>query len=101
MAKATAVDYFQPYFQKLTQKILPFIEKKADEKGNLMTSDDVSKAINDLCVTVNGDIYPCSGWQSYIVGNIFKDSLKDIWDHSEKLNVIRNVKQKDFPKCLK
>ena len=57
--------------------------------------------INDLCVTVNGDIYPCSGWQSYIVGNIFKDSLKDIWDHSEKLNVIRNVKQKDFPKCLK
>lgn len=57
--------------------------------------------INGLCVTVNGDIYPCAGWQGYIVGNIFKESLKDIWTHSKKLNYIRNIKQKDFPQCLK
>lgn len=56
--------------------------------------------INDLCVTVNGDIYPCAGWQSFVVGNVFKQSLKDIWENSPKLAEIRKVKRKDFPKCL-
>ena len=56
--------------------------------------------VNDLCVTVNGDVYPCSGWQDYVVGNIFKQPLKEIWENSPKLTVIRKVRQKDFPKCL-
>lgn len=56
--------------------------------------------VNDLCVTVNGDIYPCAGWQGYVVGNVFKQSLKDIWEQSPKLTEIRRIKKKDFPKCL-
>lgn len=56
--------------------------------------------MNDLCVTVNGDIYPCAGWQDFVVGNVFKTSLKDIWDNSEQLKMIRRVTWKDFPKCL-
>lgn len=57
--------------------------------------------LNDLCVTVNGDVYPCAGWQSFVVGNVFRESLKEIWEHSPKLEQIRKVKQKDFPKCLR
>ncbi len=57
--------------------------------------------LNDLCVTVNGDIYPCAGWQGFVVGNVFRESLKEIWEHSPKLEQIRMIKQKDFPKCLK
>ena len=56
--------------------------------------------INDLCVTVNGDVYPCAGWQAYVVGNVFRQSLRDIWEHSPQLAAVRRVKQKDFPKCL-
>jgi radical SAM protein with 4Fe4S-binding SPASM domain len=56
--------------------------------------------INDLCVTVNGDVYPCAGWQAFVVGNVFKTSLKDIWEHSEQLKMIRRVTWKNFPKCL-
>lgn len=56
--------------------------------------------INDLCITVNGDVYPCAGWQSFVVGNVFKQPLKDIWNNSPKLAEIRNVSHKDFPKCL-
>lgn len=55
---------------------------------------------NDLCITVNGDVYPCSGWQDYVVGNVFKQTLKDIWEHSSKLEEVRKVKRKDFSKCL-
>lgn len=57
--------------------------------------------LNDLCVTVNGDIYPCAGWQGFVVGNVFRKSLKEIWEHSPKLEQIRKIKQKDFPKCIK
>lgn len=56
--------------------------------------------VNDLCITVNGDIYPCAGWQDYVVGNVFKQPLKDIWENSPKLAEVRKVKQKDFPKCM-
>lgn len=56
--------------------------------------------VNDLCITVNGDVYPCAGWQDYVVGNVFKQSLIDIWENSPKLAQVRKVRQKDFPKCL-
>lgn len=36
----------------------------------------------------------------FIVGNIFKQSLKDIWENSPLLGIVRNVRQKDFPNCL-
>lgn len=60
-----------------------------------------SAGVNGLCVTSNGEVYPCAGWQQYVVGNVFKQTLKDIWEHSEKLSLLRKIRQKDFPKCLK
>ena len=55
---------------------------------------------NNLCITVNGDVYPCSGWQDYVVGNVFKQSLKEIWENSPRLAEVRKVRRKNFPKCL-
>lgn len=57
--------------------------------------------INDLCVTVNGDIYPCPGWQSLVVGNVYKQSLKDVWENSPVLAKVRAVTRGDFPRCMK
>lgn len=56
--------------------------------------------INDLSMTANGDVYPCSGWQSLIVGNVFRQPLKEIWEQSPQLAVIRKVRHRDFPKCM-
>lgn len=56
--------------------------------------------INDCCIAENGDVYPCAGWQDMVVGNVYKQSLKDIWDNSDKLKTIRGVTQGDFPQCL-
>lgn len=56
--------------------------------------------INDCCIAENGDVYPCAGWQDMIVGNVYQQSLKEIWDNSEKLKTIRAVTQGDFPQCL-
>lgn len=56
--------------------------------------------VNDLCVTVNGDVYPCAGWQAYVVGNVFRQSLRDIWENSQELAQVRKVRHKDFPQCM-
>ena len=35
-----------------------------------------------------------------VVGNIYKQSLKDIWINSEGLRKIRSITQKDFGQCI-
>lgn len=57
--------------------------------------------LNDICVTVNGDLYPCAGWQTMVVGNIYRQSLKDIWENSPQLAKVRAVTRGDFPRCMK
>ena len=98
-----------------TEKVIrDIIEYDADYKETTLEQEPLSSipleefkemplcgaGVNDLCVTVNGDVYPCAGWQDYVVGNVFKQPLKEIWENSPKLAEVRKVRQKDFPKCL-
>lgn len=56
--------------------------------------------IDNACITSSGNLYPCAGFQGYVLGSLHKQKLKDIWLNSEKINFIRNVKNSSFPKCL-
>lgn len=56
--------------------------------------------LNNICVTENGNLYPCPGWQSMIVGNVNNKRLADIWENSEQLNMLRRITHGDFPQCL-
>ena len=31
---------------------------------------------------------------------MYKQSLKDIWENSDKIKSLRKIKRKDFPKCV-
>lgn len=55
--------------------------------------------ISSCCMVANGNVYPCPGWQSYICGNLTKESLKDIWEKSPKMLYLRNIRKKDFKEC--
>lgn len=70
------------------------------DRDNFVKLPLCGAGINDCCIAENGDVYPCAGWQDMVVGNVYKQSLKDIWDSSEKLQIIRRVTQGDFPQCL-
>lgn len=56
---------------------------------------------DNCCITANGDVYPCAGWQDYVLGNVYKQSLKQIWEESERVKELRKITQASFPKCLK
>ncbi len=77
------------------------MEQQAEEKRNLTLDDYVcSICHSSICISENGSIYPCAGWQSYQIGNINDSTLKDIWNKSEKIRYLRGLRRKDFPKCI-
>lgn len=57
--------------------------------------------INDCCITENGDVYPCPGWQDLICGNVYEQTLQDIWESSPQLKKVRSITRNDFPQCIK
>ena len=56
--------------------------------------------LNDCCIDANGDVFPCAGWQELVAGNVFKTSLKEVWENSQQFKMVRSVTRADFPECL-
>jgi radical SAM protein with 4Fe4S-binding SPASM domain len=55
--------------------------------------------VSSICMVANGNVYPCAGWQSYVAGNLYEQSLQDIWDNSPRVKYLRGLRKRDFPKC--
>jgi radical SAM protein with 4Fe4S-binding SPASM domain len=82
-------------------KYLKQIELAAEKKKSIKSNDFVCTVCHSsICIADNGNVYPCAGWQDYIVGNVKETSLKDIWDKSEKVQYLRGMRNQDFPKCI-
>lgn len=56
--------------------------------------------VDNICLTANGDYYPCAGWQGMVVGNAYKQTLKDIWQNSPELKQLRTISNGSFPECI-
>lgn len=77
------------------------ITTDAERKEKMRPGDFVCSVCNSsICIAENGNVYPCAGWQGFVVGNIVESSLYNIWNYSKKIQYLRNLKRKDFPKCL-
>lgn len=55
---------------------------------------------DNCCITANGDVYPCAGWQNYVLGNVYRQSLKEIWENSPRVKELRKITEASFPQCL-
>ena len=56
--------------------------------------------IDNACITAEGLVYPCSGFQGLVVGDVRHDSLSAIWADSPELQALRSVTNAAFPACL-
>lgn len=73
----------------------------AREKESLVENDPVCSVCRySLCVSAEGNVFPCAGWQSNVLGNLNYQSLKEVWENSEKLHQLRGIKRKEFAKCI-
>lgn len=91
------IEYDVEYPRWIREK-RPYLEKITKEQYQKQALCGVG--LNNICISENGDLYPCPGWQSMIVGNIFSDSLANIWKKSEKLQNLRKITHSSFPKCM-
>lgn len=89
------IDYRNLTLQQMSKSEMQRIEPEKYAQQPLC-----SVGINDFCITANGDVYPCSGWQAMICGNVYKKSLKEIWDNSPQFKELRKITQGSFPQCL-
>jgi len=77
------------------------IKLSAEKKKEISPDDFVcSVCHSSICIADNGTVFPCAGWQDYVIGNVKETSLQDIWDNAEKVQYLRGLRKKDFPKCL-
>lgn len=82
-------------------KYLEAMEKEYVKKKS-MNSDDYICSVchSSICISENGNVYPCPGWKDYILANISETKLSDIWNNSEKVKYLRNLRRRDFPQCI-
>lgn len=77
------------------------LRETAEEKESLIAEDPICSICRySFCVSVTGDVYPCVGWQTNVLGNLEGQLLQDIWKNSEKIKCLRKIKRKEFPKCV-
>lgn len=73
---------------------------EATENRKKSQDDYICSVCNSsICVAQNGNVFPCAGWQGYVLGNIADSSLADIWYNSKKASYLRSLRRKDFTKC--
>lgn len=86
-------------YQESTLKQRPKSEEKEFDLERYKKQPVCGVGYDNCCVTANGDVYPCAGWQSMVLGNVYKQSLQEIWEN-DKLNELRNITNASFPECL-
>lgn len=55
--------------------------------------------VSTLSLSSTGKVFPCAGWNNCECGDLKKEKLKDIWETSDMINYLRNLRVKDFKKC--
>lgn len=89
--------------EKITSNTLYLKEivEEAEKKKNTAPDDFICSVCNSsMCISDSGNIYPCAGWQGYVLGNIKENPLSEVWNNSEKVQYLRALRKYDFPKCL-
>lgn len=80
---------------------LELMEKEYENRKNSTPNDIVcSVCHSSICIADNGSVYPCAGWQGYVVGDVNERSLQDIWRNSGKVQYLRGLRKRDLLKCI-
>lgn len=73
----------------------------ASEKNEQKSDDSVCSVCRYyLCVAADGTVFPCIGWQTNIIGDLNKQSIKEVWENTEAIQRLRDIKWSNFKKCL-
>ena len=96
-----------PKEYRLNEEEIGRILEKVNSGSNYLTHNlKMKKDYETVCpsffyslfINATGDIYPCPNFP-YKLGNIFDNSISDIWFHSKKLKLIQSITKKEAKEC--
>ncbi len=77
------------------------IRKTASEKEKLTGDDPICSVCRySFCITANGKVFPCAGWQNNVIGDLNHQTIQEIWETSEKIEELRQIKRSHFSQCV-
>ena len=88
-------------YREITLQQLPVSDRIKFDLENYLKEPVCGVGYDNCCIAANGDVYPCSGWGGYILGNVYKQSLREIWLDSKKAKELRSITKASFPQCVK
>lgn len=97
-----SLDEVKTAFDKqLTKKYADYLYDVAKEKYAMTENDPICSICRYyFCISAEGDVFPCVGWQTNKIGSLFDNSVKEIWENSKDIKWLREIKRKSFPKCV-
>ena len=87
--------------KQLSETYVHAMREMAQEKiGQTNEAPICSICRYNFCISATGYAFPCVGWQSNIIGDLNRQTLREIWETSEKVQTLRQIKRKQFPRCV-
>lgn len=87
--------------KQLPEGYADMIREVAKEKETLTGDNPICSICRySFCVSAEGDVFPCAGWQTNIIGNLNQQTIREIWGSSDKIQGLRQIKRNQFPKCV-
>lgn len=91
----------EAFDKQISDSYIEMLCDTAREKEALTEESSICSICRyNFCVSAEGDVFPCVGWQSKKIGDLNLQSVKDIWESSEEIKRLRQITRKDFPKCV-
>lgn len=54
----------------------------------------------NFCVSASGSAFPCVGWERNSIGDLNRQSIREIWETSQKIKELRGITRSQFPRCV-
>lgn len=91
----------QAFDKQATDEYVDYIHSQAEEKNALSAQDPICSICRYyICISADGTVFPCIGWQANVIGDLNKQSMRDIWETSGDIKKLRQIKRQEFPKCV-
>ena len=91
----------QAFDNQANKEYIEYLCSQADEKNALAADDPICSICRYyICVSAEGTVFPCIGWQANVIGDLKKQSLKEIWETSDDIKKLRQITRQAFPKCV-
>ena len=77
------------------------IQRTATAKERRSGNDPICSVCRySFCVTSSGKVFPCAGWQNNVIGDLRHQTVREIWETSEKIQELRKIKRSQFSQCV-